>query len=60
MVEVAFYLVTYLSRIKDIGLDVPPMTELAHRLMKHGVALPKDLMTVEEMVEELCRLKQKI
>ena len=46
--------------LKDIGLDVPPMTELAHRLMKHGVALPKDLMTVEEMVEELCRLKQKI
>lgn len=44
--------------LKGIGLDVPPMTELAHRLRKHGIELNESLMTVEEMVEELCRLKQ--
>ena len=51
---------TKVETLKGIGLDVPPMTELAHRLKKHGVELDESLMTVEEMVEELCRLKQKI
>ena len=51
---------TKVETLKGIGLDVPPMTELAHRLNKHGVELDESLMTVEEMVEELCRLKQKI
>ena len=49
---------TKVDTLKGIGLDVPPMTELAHRLRKHGAALNESLMTVEEMVEELCRLKQ--
>lgn len=49
---------TQVETLKGIGLDVPPMTELAHRLRKHGIELNESLMTVEEMVEELCRLKQ--
>lgn len=46
------------ERLKDIGLDVPPMTELAHRLRAHGIDVHGAPMNVEEMVEELCRLKQ--
>jgi len=30
---------TKVETLKGIGLDVPPMTELAHRLKKHGVEL---------------------
>lgn len=48
------------ERLKQIGLDVPPMTELAHRLRRDGVPVEGAPMTVEEMVEELCRLKQEI
>lgn len=43
--------------VKDAGLDVPQVTELCYRLSKEGVKLPPDILTVEEMVVELCRLK---
>lgn len=51
---------TKVEDLKRIGLDVPPMTELAHRLTKDGFTFTKEPMTVEEMVEQLCRLKQGI
>jgi len=43
--------------VKNAGLDVPQVTELSYRLSKEGVKLPPDILTVEEMVVELCRLK---
>lgn len=43
--------------LKRLGLDVPQMTELAYQLRKDGYAVPADIMTVDEMVEALCRLK---
>ncbi len=48
------------DELKRIGLDVPPMMELKHRLERKGIAIPSDTMTVQEMVEELCRLKREI
>ena len=45
------------DRMKELGLDVPQATELAWRLRKHGIAVRADVMTMEEMTEELCRLK---
>ena len=45
------------EEIKAIGLDVPQVTELAHMLIDEGINLPSDILTVEEMVVELCRLK---
>lgn len=45
------------DEIKKLGLDVPQVTELAHILIKEGIDLPKDILTVDEMVVELCRLK---
>ena len=39
------------------GLDVPEMMKLAARLRAAGVNVPKDVLTVEEMAVELCRLK---
>jgi len=44
------------EKLKALGLDVPQMTELAHELGLEGVKLREDILTVEEMVEELCQL----
>ncbi|RQD71532.1 MAG: energy-coupling factor transporter ATPase [Tindallia sp. MSAO_Bac2] len=45
------------SELKQLGLDVPQMTELAQELRNEGIDIPQDLLTVEEMVNNLCRLK---
>ncbi len=42
------------EKVKAIGLDVPQVTELAYDLNKEGMNLPKDILTVEEMVNVLC------
>lgn len=47
------------EELKKLGLDVPQMTELAAELRKEGVAIPEDVLTVEEMVNHLCQLKSK-
>lgn len=44
------------DRLKELGLDVPALTELALKLRKKGVQLP-EILTEDEMVVELCRLK---
>ncbi len=45
------------DEVLELGLDVPQMMKLAHRLRREGIALPEDILTVDEMVVELCRLK---
>ena len=46
-----------IDAMKRLGLDVPQMTELAHELRAVGYDIPPDIMTVDEMVEAICRLK---
>lgn len=36
------------EKIKEIGLDVPQVTELLFRLRKMGIDMPEDIITVEE------------
>lgn len=43
--------------LKKLGLDVPQMTDLANELIKEGINLPQDILTVDEMVMKLCQLK---
>jgi energy-coupling factor transport system ATP-binding protein len=43
--------------MKNIGLDVPQMTELSYELNKAGIPVKKDILTIDEMVNELCQLK---
>lgn len=45
------------SKMKKIGLDVPQMTELAYELRNSGVNIKPDILTIDEMVSELCQLK---
>lgn len=43
--------------IKKMGLDVPQVTELAYKLRKRGLKLSDDILTIDKMVKELCKLK---
>jgi len=45
------------EELKGLGLDVPQMTDLANELIKEGIDLPQDILTVDEMVMKLCQLK---
>lgn len=44
------------EELKQLGLDVPQMTELSFELNQEGIKIKEDILTVEEMVEELCQL----
>jgi energy-coupling factor transport system ATP-binding protein len=44
------------DQLKNVGLNVPQVTELAHRLRRDGIEIRPDILTVEEMVESLCQL----
>ncbi|MDD3212560.1 MAG: energy-coupling factor transporter ATPase [Eubacteriales bacterium] len=41
------------AELKELGLDVPPMAELAGMLREGGVDLPAGILTVEDMAKEL-------
>ena len=41
------------NEIKALGLDVPPMAELAQTLRDRGLPLPEGILTVSDMVKEL-------
>lgn len=45
-----------IEKLKSIGLDVPCMTELSSSLKEKGLAIGSDILTVDEMVMELCQL----
>ena len=51
---------TKVDKVRALGLDVPPMTDLAHSLRADGVDVRVDVLTVDEMVEEVCRLSSNI
>lgn len=43
--------------MKEIGLDVPQVTEVAFWLKQAGVDIDETILTIEEMVDAICRLK---
>ncbi|MBI6874216.1 energy-coupling factor transporter ATPase [Clostridium aciditolerans] len=45
------------KEMKTMGLDVPQMTELSYELKNSGLNIREDILTIDEMVDELCRLK---
>lgn len=46
-----------IDELKAIGLDVPDVVEIAWALRKEGVALDSGILTVDELVEAICRYK---
>lgn len=43
------------EKLKQIGLDVPQVTELAYELRKEGIDIKADTLTIDEMVVQLCQ-----
>jgi energy-coupling factor transport system ATP-binding protein len=43
--------------LRSLGLEVPPVTELAQRLKERGMPIAADIMEVEELVGSLCSWK---
>jgi energy-coupling factor transport system ATP-binding protein len=44
------------ERLRELQLDVPPVTELAHRIHTHFSSFPPDLLTVDEVVDAIRNL----
>ena len=42
------------ERLRELALDVPQMTSLAHSLIRHGADLPPDILTIEELADRIC------
>ncbi len=41
------------EKVKSYGLDVPQVTDLAHELIKAGIKIRQDILSIEELVESL-------
>ena len=48
------------EKLKSYRLDVPQVTELAYELKKEGLPLTDGILTIDELVDELCQLRLKI
>lgn len=48
------------EELKRLRLDVPQAKLLAYELQKKGIPLPDGILSNEELVDELCRLKLKM
>lgn len=44
------------SRLKEIGLDIPQVLELAIRLRENGFDIKEDIITIQEAKEEILRV----
>ena len=44
------------KQLKELGLDVPQVTELAYGLKKQGVPIQSDVLTVDECADEIMRV----
>lgn len=47
------------EELRRLRLDVPQVTELAYELKKSGLPLKEGILTMDELVEELKRIKRK-
>jgi energy-coupling factor transporter ATPase len=45
------------DKMKQLGLDVPQVTEVTYLLRKSGLNIKEDILNIEEMVDAICQLK---
>jgi len=45
------------EKLQNLGLDVPPMTLLAYELRKNNINVDEKILTIEEMMDNLCQLE---
>ncbi|WP_105616872.1 energy-coupling factor transporter ATPase [Vallitalea okinawensis] len=46
--------------MKNLGLDVPQVTEVAYELNNLGIEISQEILSIDEMVNAICQLKQKV
>lgn len=46
------------EHLKELRLDVPQVTELAYELKKEGIPLSDGILTIDELTEELCKIRE--
>ena len=46
---------SHVEELQSLRLDVPQVTLLAHELKKKGIPLSDGILTIEELVNELCQ-----
>lgn len=49
---------TQIEELRRLGLEVPQATDICKKLAAQGIPIAEDILTVEELVDEICRLKQ--
>ena len=45
------------KNMKEVGLDVPQVTELCYELKNNGIDIDTNILNVDEMVNAICQLK---
>jgi len=50
---------SHVGQLQELRLDVPQVTLLAHELQKGGIPMPDGILTIEEFVEAIERVKKK-
>ncbi|MBE6012240.1 MAG: energy-coupling factor transporter ATPase [Lachnospiraceae bacterium] len=48
------------DELRNLGLDIPQVTELSHALREKGLNIEDDIITIDEMADKLCQLKSGI
>lgn len=51
---------TDVEKIQSLGLEVPQVTELAYMLKQDGIDIPDGILTVEEFIEVIGKLKNQL
>ena len=46
------------EKLKELRLDVPQVTELAYELSKEGLDIKQGILTTEELIDELKRIRE--
>ena len=49
---------TQVERLREFGLEAPQITEVCAGLAKLGIPIGTDILTIEEMVDAICKIKE--
>ena len=51
---------SHVERLKELRLDVPQVTLLAYELQKSGMHIPDGILTIEELVDAIGRMRKRM
>ena len=54
------HIFTQVEKLRELGLEAPQTTEVCSALAKRGIPIDTDILSIEEMVDAICRIKQEL